>query len=231
MNWMSIIGLCLIVLGTVFSFFGTFSSNKKSQDDLTSKIQEKNIIIDEIRQSNIKLIDQNSSLLNSNNKVSTTNMDLIDHSNEMLNKISIYQQDLEERNIKIQELEKEILNVKKYSYYADYNIYGTNIMMGLGLSFSSDLSNRMKELLFEKDGKTYVKNLIENLPLIDEVIEKYPYFPFGYFTKFDFLKAHGNPEWKKYAQKAVEIFEVTTTIPGHNESHDEALRLLKHVLK
>ena len=113
MNWMSIIGLCLIVLGTVFSFFGTFSSNKKSQDDLTSKIQEKNIIIDEIRQSNIKLIDQNSSLLNSNNKVSTTNMDLIDHSNEMLNKISIYQQDLEERNIKIQELEKEILTVKK----------------------------------------------------------------------------------------------------------------------
>ena len=48
MNWMSILGLCLIVLGTIFSFFGTYSSDKQSQQQLTSKIQQKDETIDSI---------------------------------------------------------------------------------------------------------------------------------------------------------------------------------------
>lgn len=85
MNWMSILGLCLIVLGTVFSFFGTYYSDKQSQNELTGKIQEKNNTIDEINSNNIKLIDQNTTLLNSNGEVSTTNKNLITQNNENVN--------------------------------------------------------------------------------------------------------------------------------------------------
>ena len=230
MNWMSILGLCLIVLGTVFSFFGTYSSDKKGQEELSTKIQEKNKTIDDINSNNIKLINQNTSLLKSNNDVSNTNKDLISQNNDMLSRVGKYQTDLEERNKRIQALEGEINNVKEYSYYATLDIYGRNINVGNGLTFTSDLSNRMEKVVTVVDGKVFIKNDKANLPILDEVIEKYPNFPFGYFAKFNILKAFGDPDWKTYARKAVAIFEITTTIKGHHATHDEALAILKRDL-
>lgn len=230
MNWMSILGLCLIVLGTVFSFFGTYFSDKQGQDELTNKIQEKNKTIDEINSNNIKLIDQNSTLLNSNSEVSNTNKDLIGQNTDMLSKIGKYQSDIEERNKRIQSLEGEINNVKEYSYYATLDIYGRDVIVGNGLTFSSDLSNRMGKVIDEVNGKLFVRNDKKSLPILDEVIEKYPNFPFGYFAKFNILKAFGDPAWKTYAKKAVDIFEITITIKGHHASHDEALSILKRDL-
>lgn len=230
MNWMSILGLCLIVLGTVFSFFGTYFSDKQGQEELTTKIQEKNRTIDEINSNNVKLIDQNTSLLNSNNEVSTTNKDLISQNQGMLSRIDRYQADIEERNKRIQFLENEINNVKEYSYYATLDIYGRNINVGYGLTFTSDLSSRMEKVVTVVDGKIYVKNDKANLPILDQVIEKYPNFPFGYFAKFNLLKAFGDPDWKIFAQRAIGIFEITTTIKGHHASHDEALAILKREL-
>lgn len=230
MNWMSIVGLCLIVLGTVFSFFGTYFSDKQGQKELTTKIQEKNKTIDDINSNNIKLIDQNSSLLNSNNDVSNTNKDLILQNNNMLSKIGAYQSDIEERNKQILLLESEINNIKEYGYYATLDIYGRSINVGNGLTFTSDLSNRMEKVLIVVDGKVFVKNDKAILPILDEVIEKYPNFPFGYFAKFNILKAYNDPTWKTYAKKAASIFEITTTIKGHNPSQDEALSILRRDL-
>ncbi|GAP70556.1 hypothetical protein BA6E_124371 [Bacteroidales bacterium 6E] len=227
MNWISILGLCLITLGTIFSFFGTYLSDKKSQKELTDQIREKDYIIDEINANNIKLIDQNSSLLTSNEKVSGTNENLISQNSQMLERISKYQADIEERNLKIIELEREMANFREYSYYADYNIYGTNINAGEGIKLTSDLYGRMSKILVEKDGQVFVKSSKEIIPQIDEVIKRYPNFPFGYFAKFDILKVHNDPEWKVYAAKAIKIFEVTTTISGHDASHDQALSILR----
>ena len=195
MNWMSILGLCLIVLGTVFSFFGTFFSDKKGQQELTTKIQEKNQTIDEINSSNIKLVAA-----------------------------------IEERNKRIQILEDGINNIKEYSYYATLDIYGRNMNVGNGLSLKSDLSNRMEKVVTVVNEKIFVKNDKANLVIIDEVIEKYPNFPFGYFAKYNILKAFNDSEWRTYAKKAVAIFEITTTIKGHHETHDEALGFLRRDL-
>ena len=60
MNWISIVGVCCLILGTVLSYVGTHKSSKQSQEKLTEAIQEKNSAIDEIKGTNIKLIDQNS---------------------------------------------------------------------------------------------------------------------------------------------------------------------------
>lgn len=231
MNWMSVLGLCLIVLGTVFSFFGTVYSSKQSQSDLTLKIQEKNNTIDDINANNVRLIEQNSSLLSTTNKVSNTNNDLINQNKEMLLKVANYQSDIEQRNLKIQKLESDIDNVKEYSYYSTMDIKGQTINAGNGLTYSSDLSNRMKKLLIEVEGKSYVKNDLNNISQIDEVISKYPKFPFGYWARYNVLKAFHKPEWKADAKKCVEIFKITTSIEGHNQMHDEALKLAEHDLE
>ena len=171
--------------------------------------------------------------MSSNDEVSTTNKDLIGQNNEMLNKIAKYQSDIETRNLKIQELEKEVSNVKQYSYYADYSIYGSNFnTKGTGgIKINSDLIERMSPLLTEqKDGMTYVIVKKENLPLVNEVIKKYPNFPFGYYVKFELLKAYNDDEWIDVAKKAIEIFDVTTTIQSHHISHDEVLSILKKAI-
>ncbi len=227
---MSILGLSLIVLGTVFSFFGTYFSDKKSQSELTTKIQEKNNTIDNINENNTKLITQNSTLLKSTDDVSNTNKDLIGQNKDMLDKISKYQSDIEARDKQIEQLKNDISNVKEYSYYATLDIYGRNMKPGYGIKFSSDLSDRMSKILIENEGKVFVKNDNSVIKEIDDVIKLYPNFPFGYWTKFNYLKTTGNPTWKEYAEKAAHIFEITTSIKGHDLSHDEALKVLREAL-
>jgi hypothetical protein len=227
MNWMSILGLCLIVFGTIFSFFGIYYSDKQSQQQLTSKIQEKNETIDSINSNNIKLINQNTFLLNSNVDVSETNKKLISQNNDMLEKIQKYEHDIAERNKRIESLKNQVDKVKEYGYYATLDLYGRNFIPGNGIKSNSDLSDRMEKILTEVNGKTFVKNGNTVLPEIDAVIEKYPNFPFGYWAKYNLLKTKGDRNWKEFAKKAANIFEITTSINGHNSMHDEALKAVK----
>lgn len=224
---MSILGLCLIVLGTVFSFFGTYYSDKQGQEELTNKIQEKNQVIDNINLSNAKLIDQNSTLLKSNEDVSKSNQNLIGQNKDMLEKVGRYQADLEERNKTIELLQEEIRNVKVYSNYAKMDVYGRDMIPGYGMKVSSDLIDRMTKILVEQNGSIYVKNDKTLLPEIDNVIRLYPNFPFGHWARYNLLKTLGDNRWKESATKAIDIFEITTTIEGHNRAHDNALKVLK----
>ena len=132
---------------------------------------------------------------------------------------------------KIEQLQDAINNVKEYSYYATLDMYGFGEMKpGYGIIVKSDLSTRMHEILIEQNKVIFVKNDKAMLPKIDEVIKLYPNFPFGYWAKFNLLKDLGDPDWKTYAEKAMNIFEITTTIKGHDPSHDQALKVLKEVL-
>lgn len=105
---MSILGICLIVVGTIFSFIGTYKSDKDSQDLLTSKIQEKNQTIDNINSNNIKLIGQNTALLNSSNDAANSNRELFSQNKDMLLRIGNYQKDIESKEKKIKELEESV---------------------------------------------------------------------------------------------------------------------------
>jgi hypothetical protein len=227
MNWMSVLGLCLIVFGTIFSFFGIYYSDKQSQQEFTNKVQEKNETIDSINSNNIKLINQNTYLLNSNADVSETNKNLMAQNNDILEKLKKYQQEIEERNKRIEFLKHQADNVKEYSYYATLDVYGRNFIPEDGIKFNSDLYNRMEKILTEVNGKTFVKNGNAVLPEIDAVIKKYPNFPFGYWAKYNLLKTKGDSNWRQFAKKAANIFEITTSIKGHNSMHDEALKAVK----
>jgi hypothetical protein len=85
----------------------------------------------------------------------------------------------------------------------------------------------MEKILTEVNGKTFVKNGNTVLPEINAVIEKYPNFPFSYWAKYNLLKTNGDSHWKEFAKKAANIFEITTSIKGHNSMHDEALKVVK----
>jgi hypothetical protein len=159
MNWMSIIGLCLLIAGTVFTYLGSVASDRN-----------------------------------------------------------------------INSLQKEVRNVKDYSYYATLDIYGRQFTANNGLTFSSALSEKMEKLLVVKDGKVFIRVEPGLIPSIDSVINDYPYFPFGYWVKYNYLKDHGDPSWREFAKKTIEIFANTTSIKGHNPSHDEALNMARRDL-
>ena len=230
MNWMSILGLCLIMAGTVFSFFGTYTNDKQSQNELAINMQEKNEAIDNINASNTKLIDQNSSLLNSNKDISNANKNLVAQNKEMVDRIDKNQFDVEEKVKRIEQLQNEIHILKQYSTYAVLDIYGRNMKPLNGIKFNSDLSDRMNKILIEVNGKIFVKNNKSALTDIDDVIKLYPNFPFGYWAKFNLLKISGDNNCRQYAQEAINILKITTSIKGHDSSHDETLKFLKQAM-
>jgi hypothetical protein len=253
MNWMSILGLCLIVLGTVFSFFGTYSSDKEGQAELTNKIQEKNQVIDQINLNNIKLVEQNTSLIQSNTEVSHNNKDLLNQNKsliesnvsvsnnnkellnqnaEMLKRVAKYQNEIEDRNRKIEILEKQIQDVKNFYSYADLDITGRNIQGTPNqIIITSGISILMDKILVKTNDIYNLKNDIVTLTIINEVIAKYPNFPFGYWARAIYLRDRGDKTWKLSAEQAIKILEITTTVTGHHGNHDQALAQLKEILE
>lgn len=248
---MSIVGLTLIILGTIFSFFGTFFSDEKSQKELTSKIQEKNEVIDDINNNNIRLIDQNTSLIESNNDVIDknknllnqnvelldanatvfiNNKELIKQNSEMLSKISNYQSEIEIRNKKIEVLEKKVSEVKRYNYVSVLDITGREVPNG-DIVFSSPLTNLMDQILEKKDNMYVIKTDLKSLAIMDQVINKFPNFPFGYYAKAKSLRLKNDNSWRDFATKGIEILEITTSISGHHQNHDEALKALKEWMR
>jgi hypothetical protein len=58
----------------------------------------------------------------------------------------------------------------------------------------------------------------------------FPEFPFTYYALAYCLEKKGDLAWKSYAQTAVDIFEKTTAITGHQGSHDQMLGYLRQIL-
>lgn len=180
MHWMSILGLCFITIGGILSFFGTQLSDKKSQDELTLKIQEKNATIDNINKSNIKLIDQNSDLLNSNKDVSATNNELINQNKEMLTRVSQYQKEIEEKDIIIKKLEEKA-SLAERGIESKIHFNGSHRIRQGGMN--SVTSNTEEYKMFEKMiNLESQKKYPELIQICDESIKKFSkwYSPYYY---------------------------------------------------
>jgi len=180
MNWMSILGLCMIVIGTVLSFFGTYSSDKEGQAELTKKIQEKNAVIDSINSNNIKLIDQNITLLKSNDLVTNTNNELIGQNKEMIARVGAYQKDLVERDERIKELEE--LSKKAERGVVSITQFDGTYMVRQGGNLSvtgGTMENKVFKELMKLEGE---KKYTEIIQLCDRTIESNPkwYTPYLY---------------------------------------------------
>jgi hypothetical protein len=63
-----------------------------------------------------------------------------------------------------------------------------------------------------------------------QVIDRYPDFPFAYYGMAICLSARHDPRWKAYAEKGVAILERTSSLPEHQAGHDECLTVLRAML-
>lgn len=139
--------------------------------------------------------------------------------------------DIEDRNAVIISLESEVKNIKEYSFYATYNILGSDRIAGGGIEITGDLPDRMKEIINCANRQANVKVDIALLPKINKIIALYPYYPFGYYAKYQLLKNVGNAGWTLPAKELVRILEITTTFKGHDESQDQVLAMTKAELR
>ena len=181
MHWMSILGLILITIGGILSFFGTQFSDKKNQDDLSQKIQEKNTTIDSINSNNVKLIQQNSDLLNSNNDVSNSNKELINQNREMLGKVSQYQIEIEEKNSTIKELEEKASQAER-GIESKTQFDGSHRVRQGGMN-SLNSSTEENSLFIKMQNFNNLKNFAELILICDESIKKFPNWYTAYYFK------------------------------------------------
>lgn len=181
MHWMSILGLIFITIGGILSFFGTQLSDKKSQDELSQKIQEKNKTIDNINSNNVKLIQQNSDLLNSNTNVSSSNQELISQNKDMLARVTQYQTEIEDKNNIIKELQEKVSQVERgIEFKIHFNgIHRTR--QGGDISVNSDTDENIafnKMVNYDKQ-----RNYADLIKLCDAYINKQPQWYTPYIFK------------------------------------------------
>ena len=122
--------------------------------------------------------------------------------------------------------ENESYNNKNYDFFATLDPQGeTGAGRTLLPSFVTDSAANI--ITNAKVGF----NINCDLNKIDNIISQFPFYPFGYYYKAVCLQERNDPNWRYWAQKAVDGFKITTTFQNHNEFHDYALSKLKNGLK
>ncbi len=192
-------------------FFLVLSAIIQAKINWNEKIEKKN---SENRQ--ISLLQNNDSLLIQNDSLFLLNQDL-------LNRIENYQDELEKVSVNSK-------LIKEYSYYATLDPYGRDITIGTGIEYDTEISKIMKPVLSMDYDNIVPRCDDHSRNLILSVIKKYPEFPFSYFYMAKCLNSYGNDDWIKYAEGGVKHFEKTTEISGHNDTHDQALLILRKML-
>ena len=79
-------------------------------------------------------------------------------------------------------------------------------------------------------GRIELKMPDEAMAKYQEVIAKYPGYPFSYAAMARALQLRKNPKWREHAERGVEILERTTSLSEHHGSHDEVLIQLRSML-
>jgi hypothetical protein len=150
------------------------------------------------------------------------------------NSVKALQKENLQKNNEIKRLDRNVQDIKSYSEVAKLSIVGTPMKYvatgGLSVKYSSDLTNLLENVFRSNDSTTEV--IISDSALIyaDEVIDKYPNFPFSYWAKSVILRQRNDPAWIQFAAKAVIILQITTTLDGHNTEHDILLKQLRKEL-
>lgn len=120
-----------------------------------------------------------------------------------------------------------------YAEYAKLDMTGLAFHAGYGLiGGDTELSALMKHVV--KFTSPQIEIMVNDTALryTDSVIKKFPHFPYSYYCKAVIL-ATLNTNLKESvisAEKAVEIFEITTKIEGHFTDQDRALIVMQKLI-
>ena len=128
------------------------------------------------------------------------------------------------------ELQDEVLIVKRFSYVATLTFNGMLYTKG-DVTMPTAIS-QLVEGTWREVGPERFRPVCEAAALDKSraAIQQFPDFPFTYYALAYCLAQQGDPAWRNYAEQAVAILVKTTSISGHQKSHDEALEYLRKVL-
>ena len=129
------------------------------------------------------------------------------------------------------DLQRKALNaIRRYTQISKLNIIGTTGTVAFPLRETTGISRMLEGTFTVANDSASYSCYPATIAKFQEVIAKFPDFPFSYYALATCLNQRGDNSWKGYAMKAVEILENTTTIDGHHPSHDQVLRELKLAL-
>jgi hypothetical protein len=135
-----------------------------------------------------------------------------------------------EKELKIEQLQDVTDAVRAFSDVSRLDPTGAPFR-GSGIQYNSALCTALRDLYIDTgNDPAHFKLGREFEPRYRAVIDQFPRFPFGYFALTESLRNRGDPTWREYAEKAVTILEKTTSIEGHEQSHDQALKILRRYL-
>lgn len=129
------------------------------------------------------------------------------------------------------EARNAVLDVQKYSYVATLTFNGSPYPPGSDIAQTTPISVSI-EGTWRKLSTGGFRPVCAQ-PALDKnrvAISKFPDYPFTYYSLAYCLEKESDPSWRSYAERAAEIFEKTTTISGHQGSHDELLAYLRQLL-
>jgi len=142
---------------------------------------------------------------------------------EKTNEISILQSE-------IQNLQSGVESIKSFSKYASLNYKGLDMTSKDGtIKIRNSISDLVDNIILEEENGFTVITSVEAEINADKLIDNFPNFPFGYYYKAIIQRNNGYSEWKDSRDKAIEIFDKTTSIEGCNSFHQKALNKLKEL--
>ena len=121
--------------------------------------------------------------------------------------------------------------MREYSVVARLNPHGVTGMAGQGLKETphSRLAG-LEETWILHENNWSPKCDDPSIEKSREVVTSFPQFPWTHFLLAVCLREKGDQAWRGYTERAVQIFEHTTSLADHHSVHDKALKKLRELL-
>ena len=127
-------------------------------------------------------------------------------------------------------LKETLIALRDYSSVARLNPLGLTGTVKPPLKENSSLSEALEGTWIEHDEKISLSCEDSSLEKFRRVILSFPRFPFTYHGLSLCLRSRGDSSWRSYAEKAVKILEITTSLESHHPIHDKTLTELREIL-
>lgn len=170
-----------------------------------------------------RLLGQNADLANSLSILRGQNVDLTESVKSLRGQVVT-------KDGAIQQLQDEISSIRKYSHVAGLTFNGMAYVGG-DVTMPTDISPSVEGTWRDVGGNQF-RPVCEPDALEKDrrAIQKFPEFPFTYYALAYCLQKQGRREWREYADQAATILQRTTSISGHQGSHDQSLAYLRQLL-
>ena len=114
---------------------------------------------------------------------------------------------------------------QEYWEVARLNAFGLHFIGG-DLQDHTELNNIIGAYIHDQNGRVTWDCSPTSIEAYTKAVNFDPKFPFSYFYRASCYRLSNATEWQKDADTAQRLFRVTTQIPGHNQNHDEILKML-----